>query len=95
MLSQPPSKECLLMMNKDFQDILRAFKAHKVKCLAVGSYASVFMPDRPTLLRPIFDDQALYARQLRGVCSNQNEIPAESLSGNQRVVFTDALTLAF
>jgi len=27
------------MMNKDFQDILRAFNAHKVKYLVVGGYA--------------------------------------------------------
>ena len=39
MLSQPLSKECLQMMSKDFQDILRAFNAHKVKYLVVGGYA--------------------------------------------------------
>lgn len=27
------------MMNKDFQDILRAFNAHKVKYLVIGGYA--------------------------------------------------------
>ena len=27
------------MMNKDFQDVLRAFSAHKVKYLVIGGYA--------------------------------------------------------
>jgi hypothetical protein len=39
MLSQPLSKEFLPMMSKDFQDILRAFNAHKVKYLVVGGFA--------------------------------------------------------
>jgi hypothetical protein len=39
MPSQPPSKECLPMISKDFQDILRAFNDHKVKYLVVGGFA--------------------------------------------------------
>jgi hypothetical protein len=47
------------------------------------------------LLRPVLDNQPLYARELASIGGYQNEIPTECLSGNQRVIFADALAPEF
>jgi hypothetical protein len=47
------------------------------------------------LLGPILDHKPLYPGEFTTIRCYQNQIPAERLSGDQGVIFADALALAF
>ena len=68
------------MMSKDFQDILRAFKAHKVKYLVVGGFAfgvhleprttkdiDVWIRTDPENAKAVFDALAEYGAPIAGM----------------------------